>query len=87
MNEKFAPELLENQSEVVDCVLEQVNQMEQNIQRSKKSDFSIAIYRMEVRNSNDLYFTVKITRVVVCTVQLPIILHGRFCTKRLLFSV
>ena len=27
MNEKFAPELLENKSEIVDCVMEQLQHM------------------------------------------------------------
>ena len=48
LNEKFAPELLENQSDIVDCMMEQVAQMEENIQGAKTGDFKIAIHRMEV---------------------------------------
>lgn len=49
LNEKFSPELLPNKSEIVDCVLEQLHEMQQNIDRSKKSDFKLGIHKMEVR--------------------------------------
>ena len=47
LNEKFAPELLELKGDIVDCMLEQINQMEENIQRAKKHDFKITIHKME----------------------------------------
>ncbi|XP_039624503.1 DNA replication complex GINS protein SLD5 [Polypterus senegalus] len=47
LNEKFAPELLENKSEIVECVMEQLNHMEENLQRSKKGDLRATIHRME----------------------------------------
>uniref|UniRef100_A0A1A8MW58 DNA replication complex GINS protein SLD5 n=1 Tax=Nothobranchius pienaari TaxID=704102 RepID=A0A1A8MW58_9TELE len=37
LNEKFSPELLENKSEVVECVMEQLTHMESNLQRVKKA--------------------------------------------------
>ena len=48
LNEKHAPELLENRAEIVDCVMEQIAQMEENIQRAKRGDFKVSIHRMEV---------------------------------------
>ncbi|KAI3372413.1 hypothetical protein L3Q82_022902 [Scortum barcoo] len=48
MNEKFSPELLENKSEVVECVMEQLTHMEANLQRVKKGDAKASIHRMEI---------------------------------------
>ncbi|KAJ7305210.1 hypothetical protein JRQ81_011120 [Phrynocephalus forsythii] len=48
MNEKFSPELLESKSEVTECVIEQLEHMEENLKRAKKGDLKIAIHRMEV---------------------------------------
>ncbi|RVE68381.1 hypothetical protein OJAV_G00091540 [Oryzias javanicus] len=48
LNEKFSPELQENKSEVVECVMEQLTHMESNLQRVKKGDAKASIHRMEV---------------------------------------
>ncbi|XP_072289183.1 DNA replication complex GINS protein SLD5 [Eucyclogobius newberryi] len=48
LNEKFSPELLENKSEVVECVMEQLTHMEANLQRVKKGDSKASIHRMEI---------------------------------------
>ncbi|XP_077992723.1 DNA replication complex GINS protein SLD5-like [Glandiceps talaboti] len=48
LNEKFAPELLESKSDLVECMLEQIQQMEENLRRCKKGDFRIIIHRMEL---------------------------------------
>ncbi|XP_061448564.1 DNA replication complex GINS protein SLD5 isoform X1 [Rhineura floridana] len=48
MNEKFAPELLESKSEVVECVVEQLEHMETNLKQAKRGDLKISIHRMEV---------------------------------------
>ncbi|XP_077571501.1 DNA replication complex GINS protein SLD5-like [Stigmatopora nigra] len=48
LNEKFSPELLPNQSEVVECVMEQLAHMEANLQRVKKGDAKASIHRMEI---------------------------------------
>lgn len=39
LNEKFSPELLEAKTDLVDCMLEQVTEMEENIKRAKKGGF------------------------------------------------
>ncbi|XP_014651411.1 PREDICTED: DNA replication complex GINS protein SLD5 isoform X2 [Ceratotherium simum simum] len=41
MNEKFAPELLESKCEIVECVMEQLDHMEENLRRAKKGDLKI----------------------------------------------
>ncbi|CAD7680319.1 unnamed protein product [Nyctereutes procyonoides] len=48
MNEKFAPELLESKSEIVECVMEQLDHMEENLRRAKKGDLKVSIHRMEM---------------------------------------
>lgn len=48
LNEKFAPELLETRSDLVECMLEQISQMEENIRRAKKGDFKVSLHSMEV---------------------------------------
>ncbi|XP_043938936.1 DNA replication complex GINS protein SLD5 [Protopterus annectens] len=48
LNEKFAPDLLENKSEIVECVMEQLNHMEDNLRRAKAGDFKATIHRMEI---------------------------------------
>ncbi len=48
MNEYFAPELLEPQVEVVDCLLEQIKSTEENLERLDKGHFGISIHKMEL---------------------------------------
>ncbi|KAG9270455.1 DNA replication complex GINS protein SLD5 [Astyanax mexicanus] len=48
LNEKFSPELLENKSELVECVMEQLTHMEENLQRVKKGDLKASVHRMEI---------------------------------------
>ncbi|XP_033125568.1 DNA replication complex GINS protein SLD5-like [Anneissia japonica] len=47
-NEKFAPELLETKIELVECMLEQLKHMEDNIKSCKKGDFRIILHRIEI---------------------------------------
>lgn len=48
LNEKFSPEILQHQSEIVDCMLDQVHQMEVNLARLKRNDFRVSIHKMEL---------------------------------------
>ncbi|XP_069473787.1 DNA replication complex GINS protein SLD5 [Ambystoma mexicanum] len=48
LNEKFAPELLESKSEIVECVMEQLSHMEENLKRAKSGDLKVSIHRMEI---------------------------------------
>ena len=45
----MSPTLERHQSEYVDCMLDQINQMTENLKRCKKHDFRVAIHKMEVR--------------------------------------
>ncbi|KAM8974183.1 DNA replication complex GINS protein SLD5 [Pelodytes ibericus] len=48
LNEKFAPELLESKSEIVECVMEQLNHMEQNLQKAQSGDLKVSFHHMEI---------------------------------------
>ncbi len=48
LNEKFAPELLEHKTPVIECIIEQIKHMESNINSAKKGDFRIALHKLEV---------------------------------------
>jgi len=48
LNEKFSPDLLPHHSEIVDCMMEQLTVMQQNIDRARKSDLKVTIHKMEV---------------------------------------
>lgn len=48
LNEKFSPDLLENKSEVVECVMEQLSHMEANLQRVSRGDMKASVHRMEI---------------------------------------
>ncbi len=47
-NELFAPELLEPQIEVVNCLLDQIKQTEENLEQLDKGHFGIPLYKMEL---------------------------------------
>jgi GINS complex subunit 4 len=48
LNEKFAPEILPNKQEIVDCVLGQLAFMEENLATLPCSDFKKGIHQLEV---------------------------------------
>lgn len=48
LNEKFSPDLLPHHSEIVDCMMEQLNVMQQNIERARKADLKVSIHKMEI---------------------------------------
>lgn len=48
MNERFAPEILPHQFDLVDCMLQQIAHMEENIKRLDKNDLRVQIHRMEL---------------------------------------
>ncbi|XP_017889380.1 DNA replication complex GINS protein SLD5 [Ceratina calcarata] len=48
LNEKFAPEILPHQNDLVECMLQQITHMEENLKRLDKSDIRLMIHRMEL---------------------------------------
>ena len=49
LNEKHAPELLESKIEIVECMLDQVRTMEENLSKVKKGDIRVPVHRMETQ--------------------------------------
>merc|ERR1719187_2110066 len=47
-NEKFAPNLLEAKTDLVDCIMEQLTAIEDNLARARKGDIRIAIHKLEL---------------------------------------
>lgn len=50
MNEKLAPELLRYDGEIVECLLDQIQHMENSLQKIEKEDFRIVFHKMEVKD-------------------------------------
>lgn len=48
LNEKFSPDLLQSQADYVDCMMEQIQQMEDNLLKLKKTDFRVEVHHMEL---------------------------------------
>lgn len=48
MNERFAPEILPQKSDLMDCMLQQIAHMEENIKRLDKNDLRALVHRMEL---------------------------------------
>lgn len=48
MNEKFAPEILPHESELVDCMLRQIAYMLENVKRLKEDDLRLGLHTLEV---------------------------------------
>lgn len=48
LNEKFAPEILPHRSDDVECMLQQIFQMEENTKKLEKSDIRLAVHKMEI---------------------------------------
>jgi GINS complex subunit 4 len=66
LNEKFSPELLQHQSDLVDCILDQIQQMEENLHKLKKNDFRVVIHRMELDRIRYIvadYLRIRLTKI------------------------
>lgn len=48
LNEKFAPEILPHQNDMVECMLGQIQHMEKNIDKLPKNDFRLFAHKMEL---------------------------------------
>ncbi|CAN7999361.1 unnamed protein product [Ixodes pacificus] len=48
LNEKFSPEILPYLGDVVDCLLDQLTHMQENLQQVDKGDFRVTVHRMEL---------------------------------------
>lgn len=48
MNERFAPEILPHHADLVDCMLQQITHMEENVKRLDRGDLRTLVHRMEL---------------------------------------
>lgn len=48
LNEKFSPEILPHQTDYIDCLLEQVNEMEDNLAKLSKTDPKVDLHKLEL---------------------------------------
>lgn len=48
LNEKFSPEILPHQVEMVDLMLDQIAHIEENVRKLDKNDFRVIAHRMEL---------------------------------------
>ncbi|CAN7941650.1 unnamed protein product [Ixodes hexagonus] len=48
LNEKFSPEILPYLGDVVDCLLDQLTHMQENLQQIDKADFRVTVHKMEL---------------------------------------
>jgi len=67
LNEKFSPDLLPHHSEIVDCMMEQLSVMQQNIDRARKADLKVSIHKMEVSLGIAFYFKLVSTIITIST--------------------
>lgn len=48
LNEKFSPELLQHQTDYIDCLLEQIKEMEGNLSKVSKADPKVDLHKLEL---------------------------------------
>lgn len=73
LNEKFCPEILPHQTELVECMLEQINHMEENINKLQKNDFRVIVHQMEldrIRYIITSYLRTRLSKIELFTVSI-----------------
>ena len=56
LNEKFSPRLLPPATEVLNCLMEQLAQLENNLVQVSKTDFRVPLHKMEVARIRYIIF-------------------------------
>lgn len=73
MNETFAPEILPHQSDLVDCMLQQIAHMEENVKRLDKNDLRALVHRMEldrIRYVISSYLRIRLEKIERYTIHI-----------------
>ncbi|XP_063224882.1 DNA replication complex GINS protein SLD5 [Bacillus rossius redtenbacheri] len=73
LNEKFSPELLQHRTDLVDCMMEQISQMEENLNRLNKTDFRVVVHRMEldrIRYVITSYLRIRLEKIELFTAHI-----------------
>ena len=66
LNEKHSPELQDSKIEIVECLLDQINTMEENLVKLKKGDLRMQLHRMEIQRIKfivNLYLRLPISQI------------------------
>uniref|UniRef100_H2Y6P0 DNA replication complex GINS protein SLD5 n=1 Tax=Ciona savignyi TaxID=51511 RepID=H2Y6P0_CIOSA len=48
MNERLSPNLMVCRSDITDCILEQIQEMEENISKAQKNELKVSLHQLEV---------------------------------------
>ncbi|KAJ8871778.1 hypothetical protein PR048_028118 [Dryococelus australis] len=73
LNEKFSPELLQHRTDLVDCMMEQIAQMEENLNRLNRNDFRVVVHRMEldrIRYVITSYLRIRLEKIELYTAHI-----------------
>lgn len=63
LNEKLSPEILPHKVELVDCMLEQIHHMEENLKKLDKNDYRVGLHKLELDRIRFLITSYLRTRV------------------------
>lgn len=89
LNEKFSPELLEAKTEIIECIMDQIRVMEDNLVKCKKDDFKVCIHKMEldrIRFVLSSYLRIRLQKIQDYTAYYLNIENNRTDTQASLFS-
>lgn len=73
MNEKFAPEILPHQNDMVECMLGQIQHMEVNINKLAKTDIRLCVHKMELNRIKYMissYLRTRLHKIEQFTIQI-----------------
>ena len=90
INEKFSPELLEPQIEIVDCLMEQIVSMEDHLLSLEKGSFAIALHKMEIQRVKFLVSPVVAffySKVFIDHSRAPPKKFGKYCSLEIFWNV
>lgn len=63
LNEKLSPEILPHKNEQVECMMEQIHHMEENLKKLDKNDFRVGLHKLELDRIRYLITSYLRTRV------------------------
>nr|KAF7397068.1 hypothetical protein H0235_016605 [Vespula pensylvanica] len=73
LNEKFSPEILPHKFDLVDCMLQQISHMEENMKRLERDDLRLVVHRMELDRIRFLissYLRIRLEKIEKYTIHI-----------------
>ncbi|KAG8249201.1 DNA replication complex GINS protein SLD5 [Homalodisca vitripennis] len=73
LNEKLSPEILPHKIEQVDCMMEQIHHMEENLKKLDKNDFRVGLHKLELDRIRYLitsYLRTRIDKIETFTLKI-----------------